>query len=142
MTDQELFTRFESHMKEEGWTYEQAAKIIGFEKSTIFNWKNGKPISARGRAALKVLTQTVPNNEISQFANSNIGTIQGATIVGKAGTITYGRGAKPDAMPAPVLEEKAIRLEERKRILDKLMALDSIPAEVKIIIYNELNKEN
>jgi len=57
MNDQELFGVFEEYIKDQGWTYEKAAGIIGFEKSTLFNWKNGKPISPRGRDAIRLLTK-------------------------------------------------------------------------------------
>ena len=57
MNDKELFRQFEEYVKDQGWTYEKAAKIIGFEKSTLFNWKNGKSISPRGRDAIRILTK-------------------------------------------------------------------------------------
>ena len=133
MTENAL-NKLKIYMGGQRLSQKEMAKMLAVSENTLTNWMKGKTkISPENARLIDAITAEY-KPDMSFFNNSG----QGATIIGKAGTITYGRGAKPDAMPAPVLEEKAIRLEERKRILDKLMALDSIPAEVKIIIYNEL----
>lgn len=60
MTDQELFKCFEEYAADNGLTAEQSAKRIGICRASYFNWKNGAPISKRGRAAMLVLLEQTP----------------------------------------------------------------------------------
>ena len=55
MNDQELFKKFEKYFTDKGWTFDVAAKSIAVSRTTLFNWKNGKPISKRGRMAMLAL---------------------------------------------------------------------------------------
>lgn len=55
MDDKTLLARFDAYIKDRGYTADKAAKIIGVTRNSIFNWRNGKPISARARAAMRVL---------------------------------------------------------------------------------------
>ena len=54
MDDKSLIMELEKWMKIHDKTYDDVAKTLGFSRSTIFNWKKGKEISARGRSAIKV----------------------------------------------------------------------------------------
>ena len=129
MTDQELFKELDAFSKENGFTYVKLAEMLSVTKNTINNWKNGGKISTASRRGILMLLE---NFKGAVFNHGG----QGNTIIGNAHNITYGK-EKRDA-----INEMASRADERKKILDRIMALDSIPAEVKIIIYNELNKEN
>ena len=70
MNDSELFRRFEEYFTDRGWTFDLAAEAINVSRSTLFNWKNGKPISKRGRMAMlamiaepgEMAKQTHPGN--------------------------------------------------------------------------------
>lgn len=55
MNDQELYKKFEEYFSDKGWTFDLAAEAINVSRSTLFNWKNGKPISKRGRMAMRAL---------------------------------------------------------------------------------------
>ena len=55
MNDQELYKKFEEYFSDRGWTFELAAEAINVSRSTLFNWKTGKPISKRGRMAMRAL---------------------------------------------------------------------------------------
>ena len=55
MTDKELYEKFAVYAHDHGWTIEESAKNIGVGRTTLFNYKNGHPISARVRQAMLVL---------------------------------------------------------------------------------------
>ena len=55
MNDAELYRKFEEYFTDHGWTFEQAAAAIEVSRSSLFNWKNGKPISKRARMAMRTL---------------------------------------------------------------------------------------
>lgn len=55
MNDAELYKKFEEYFTDQGWTFEQAAAAINVSRSSLFNWKNGKPISPRARMAMRAL---------------------------------------------------------------------------------------
>lgn len=55
MNDAELYKKFEEYFTDQGWTFEQAAAAINVSRSSLFNWKNGKPISSRARMAMRAL---------------------------------------------------------------------------------------
>ena len=55
MNDSELYRKFEEYFTDHGWTFEQAAAAINVSRSSLFNWKNGKPISKRARMAMRML---------------------------------------------------------------------------------------
>lgn len=65
MNDKELFERFERYFKENGYTFDKAAKLIGVTKNSLFNWKNGRPISPKARNAMLVLMCEPPETKIS-----------------------------------------------------------------------------
>lgn len=55
MTDKEIFEKFIAYANSHGWTFEESAKNLGVSRASLFNWQNGKPISARPRKAMLLL---------------------------------------------------------------------------------------
>ena len=62
MNDAELYRKFEEYFTDHGWTFEQAAAAIEVSRSSLFNWKNGKPISKRARVAMRTLIAEPENS--------------------------------------------------------------------------------
>lgn len=62
MNDAELYRKFEEYFTDHGWTFEQAAAAIDVSRSSLFNWKNGKPISKRARVAMRALIAEPENS--------------------------------------------------------------------------------
>ncbi len=62
MNDAELYRKFEEYFIDQGWTFEQAAAAINVSRSSLFNWKNGKPISSRARMAMRTLIAEPENS--------------------------------------------------------------------------------
>ena len=75
MTDKELYEKFASYAYDHGWTIEESAKNIGVGRTTLFNYKNGHPISARVRQAMLILVaEAIPNpppitDKLLQYVN-------------------------------------------------------------------------